>query len=76
MSHDFLKYLDCSTQTDTILLDFAKAFDKIVIVSWRLIKSLSSLAETPQRIYIDGSTLGWIRSCLYDRDQTVRHEGK
>ena len=65
-SNDFLKSLDSNTQTDAILLDFAKAFDKVA--HQRLLLKL-------QAIGIDGFTLRWIRSFLSQRDQTVVLEG-
>ena len=65
-SNDFLKSLDSNTQTDAILLDFVKAFDKVA--HQRLLLKL-------QAIGIDGFTLRWIRSFLSQRDQTVVLEG-
>ena len=65
-SNDFLKSCDSNTQTDAILLDFAKAFDKVA--HQRLLLKL-------QAIGIDGFTLIWIRSFLSQRDQTVVLEG-
>ena len=65
-SNDFLKSLYSNTQTDAILLDFAKAFDKV---------SHQRLLLKLQAIGIDGFTLRWIRSFLSQRDQTVVLEG-
>ena len=53
-ANDFLKSLDGSTQMDAILLDFAKAFDKVA--HKRLLLKLEAIGIT-------GNTLGWIESC-------------
>ena len=66
-ANDFLKSLDGSTQTDAILLDFAKAFDKVA--HKRLLLKLEAIGIT-------GNTLGWIESFLSHREQTVILEGK
>ena len=65
-SNDFLKSLNNNTQTNTIILYFAKAFDKVA--HQRLLLKLQSIG-------IDGFTLRWIRSFLSQRDQTVVLEG-
>ena len=49
--NDFLKSLDNNTQTDAILLDFAKTFDKVA--NQRLLLKLLAIG-------IDGFTLRWI----------------
>ena len=64
---DFLQSLDSSAQVDAILLDFAKAFDKVA--HRRLLHKLESIG-------IVRNTLGWIGSFLSDRDQTVVLEGE
>ena len=63
---DLLKSLDGNIQTDAILLDFAKAFDKVA--HKRLLLKLEGIG-------ISGYTLGWIASFLEKREQTVVIEG-
>ena len=63
---DFLKTLDKNVQTDAILLDFSKAFDREA--HKHLLKKLEAIGVT-------GTTLGWISSFLTDRKQTVVLEG-
>ena len=63
---DFLKTLDNNVQTDAILLDFSKAFDRVA--HKHLLKKLEA-------IRVIGTTLGWISSFLTDREQTVVLEG-
>ena len=63
---DFLKTLDKNVQTDDILLDFSKAFDRVA--HKHLLKKLEAIGVT-------GTTLGWISSFLTDREQTVVLEG-
>ena len=63
---DFLKTLDKNVQTDAILLDFSKAFDRVA--HKHLLKKLEAILVT-------GTTLGWISSFLTDREQTVVLEG-
>ena len=63
---DFLKTLDKNVQTDAILLDFSKAFDRVA--HKHLLKKLEAIGVT-------GTTLGWISSFLTDREQTVVLEG-
>ena len=65
-SNDFLKSLDSNTQTDAILLDFAKAFDKVA--------HQRPPPEAPSYWYWRVH-LRWIRSFLSQRDQTVVLEG-
>ena len=55
------------TQTDLILLDFSKAFDKV---------SHLKLLYKPKMHGIDGNTRKWIQSFLIGRTQTVVLEGK
>ena len=63
---DFLKTLDKNVQTDAILLDFSKAFDRVAHT--HLLKKLEAIGVTC-------TTLGWISSFLTDREQTVVLEG-
>ena len=63
---DFLKTLDKNVQTDAILLDFSKAFDRVA--NKHLLKKLEAIGVT-------GTTLGWISPFLTDREQTVVLEG-
>ena len=57
------------TQTDLILLDFSRAFDKV-----SHLKLLYKLQM--HGIYIVGCTLKWIRSFLIGRTQTIVLEGE
>ena len=54
--HDWMTALDNKTQTDAILLDFAKAFDKVP--HKRLLSKLSSYGIT-------SNTHNWITSIFY-----------
>ena len=63
---DFLKTLDKNVQTDAILLDFSKAFDRAAHT--HLLKKLEATGVTD-------TTLGWISSFLNDREQTAVLEG-
>ena len=63
---DFLKTLDKNVQTDAILLDFSKAFDRV---------AHTHLLMTLEAIGVIGTTLGCISSFLTDREQTVVLEG-
>ena len=58
--------LDNKTQTDAILLDFAKAFDKVP--HKRLLSKLTSYGIT-------GNTHNWITSFLSNRKQRVSVNG-
>ena len=60
--HDWMTALDNKTQTDAILLDFAKAFDKVP--HKRLLSKLSSYGIT-------SNTHNWITSFLSNRKQRV-----
>ena len=64
---DLAKELDRAGQTDTVLLDFSKAFD--VVPHQRLIMKLHYYG-------IRGNTLCWIQSFLADRTQRVAVEGE
>ena len=54
------------TQTDVILLDFSKAFDKV---------SHEKLIHKLRGFRIRGRTLSWIKAFLNDRSQTVVLDG-
>ena len=60
--HDIATNMDVGDQTDVILLDFSKAFDKVP--HKRLLLKLHQLG-------IRGNTLNWIESFLKDRTQRV-----
>ena len=60
--HDWMTALDNKTQIDAILLDFAKAFDKVP--HKRLLSKLTSYGIT-------GNTHNWITSFLSNRKQRV-----
>ena len=64
--NDILFNLDANKQTDVLLLDFAKAFDKVP--HERLCKKLFHYG-------VRGSLLGWIKNFLKNRSQTVLLEG-
>ena len=65
--HDLAENLNCGNQTDVILLDFTKAFDKVP--HGRLCHKLYHLG-------INGSLLLWIKCFLTDRQQQVIINGK
>ena len=58
--------LDKGIQTDMIVLDFAKAFDKV---------NHSLLVYKLQHYGIRGDVKNWIKNFLHDREQTVVIEG-
>ena len=64
--HDWMTALDNKTQIDAILLDFAKAFDKVP--HKRLLSKLTSYGIT-------GNTHNWITSFLSNRKQRVSVNG-
>ena len=64
--NDILSNLDANKLTDELLLDFAKAFDKVP--HERLCKKLFHYG-------VRGSLLGWIKNFLKNRSQTVLLEG-
>ena len=66
MFNDLATNFDNKIQTDVILLDFAKAFDKVC--HRRLLHKMSSLG-------ISGETSAWVKSFLTDRVQEVVVEG-
>ena len=60
--HDWMTAMDNKTQIDAILLDFAKAFDKVPHL--RLLSKLTSYGIT-------GNTQNWIKSFLSNRKQSL-----
>ena len=64
--HDWMTAMDNKTQIDAILLDFAKAFDKVPHL--RLLSKLTSYGIT-------GNTQNWIKSSLSNRKQRVSVNG-
>ena len=65
--NDIAENMNADKQTDVILLDFAKAFDKVPHV--HLCHELSHLE-------INGPLLEWIRSFLIDRTQQIIVNGE
>jgi retron-type reverse transcriptase len=65
--HDLAKSIDEKSQTDLILLDFAKAFDKV---------SHKLLLHKAEHYGINGDTLDWIKDFLSQRTQQVVIEGQ
>ena len=65
-TNDFMSGLEKNVQTDAILLDFSKAFDKVP--HHLLIHKLKHYG-------IDRSALGWITAFLTDRTQYVHFQG-
>ena len=61
-TQDVLKNLKVGNQTDVIIMDFAKAFDKVS--HWRLMIKLKNYGIT-------GPLNKWIESFLFDRTQRV-----
>ena len=64
---DFARNLDKGCQTDCILLDFSKAFDRVA--HERLLSKLAYYG-------IKGELLSWLRAWLTNRNQTVVVEGE
>ena len=64
--HDFTTCLNRKEQTDAILLDFSKAFDKV---------DHEGLLHKLQHAGIQNSSLNWIKSFLLNRTQQVLVEG-
>ena len=65
-TNDWSETLNKKGQTDVILLDFSKAFDKV---------SHQHLSNKLSFYGIRGNTLGWINSFLSDRQQAVSVNG-
>ena len=64
---DLAKSMDLGEQTDLILLDFSKAFDKV---------PHERLLYKAHYYGVRGSTLQWVRDFLSDRNQRVLVDGK
>ena len=64
--HEIAQNIDNGHQTDMILLDFSKAFDKV---------NHSKLIYKLNHYGIRGSTLSWIQNFLTNRTQQVLMEG-
>lgn len=64
---DLAKSMDLGKQTDLILLDFSKAFDKV---------PHERLLYKAMYYGVSGSTLQWIRDFLSGRNQQVIVDGK
>ena len=64
--HELASNMDKGTRTDLIILDFAKAFDKVL--HERLLRKISHYG-------IRGQTLSWIRAFLWNRSQRVVVDG-
>ena len=60
--HELAKNMQMDKQTDLILLDFSKAFDKV---------AHEKLILKPHQYGIRGDTLNWIKDFLDNRKQTV-----
>ena len=67
LTHELLQNMQKGKQTDLILLDFSKAFDKV---------SHEKLLHKLHFYGIRGNILSWIKSFLDNRSQTVVIEGK
>jgi retron-type reverse transcriptase len=63
---DISKNLQEGRQTDILIMDFAKAFDKV---------NHSLLIHKLRYYGIDGKTTRWIQNWLEDRQQTVLLDG-
>ena len=66
LTHDLLTSMHNGRQTDTIVMDFSKAFDKV---------SHNKLISSLHEYGIDSTTLEWIRSFLSSRTQSVVVDG-
>ena len=67
MLDDLSKGLDDKAQIDVVLLDYAKAFDKV---------SHRHLLKKVQHYGVAGKTLEWIADFLYSRTQSVLVDGQ
>ena len=67
LTHELLQNIQKGKQTDLILLDFSKAFDKV---------SHEKLIYKLHNYGVKGKTLTWIKSFLDNRTQTVVVDGK
>ena len=66
LTHDLLTSMHNGRQTDMIVMDFSKAFDKV---------SHNKLISSLHEYGIDSTTLEWIRSFLSGRTQSVVVDG-
>ena len=66
VTHDLASAIDTNSQTDIILLDFEKAFDKV---------SHPHLIHKLKHLGISGNILNWTKSFLSDRTQQVLVDG-
>ena len=66
LTNDITRNLDAGTQTDIVVLDFAKAFDKV---------NHSLLVMKLEHYGIRGKVNNWISSFLTDRQQAVVVDG-
>ena len=66
LTHDLLNGLHDGKQTDLIVMDFTKAFDKVC--HEKLLTTLHSYS-------VDPTTIHWIRGFLSNRSQSVVTEG-
>ena len=67
LPEDLARKASTGKQTDLILLDFSKAFDKV---------NHSKLILKLHKYGIRGNVLGWVRAFLGDRSQSVVVEGE
>ena len=64
---DIIKNLEDGSQTDVLIIEFSKAFDKV---------SHEHLIKKMQHYGVQGRTLTWIREFQQDRTQYVQPEGE
>lgn len=67
LSHELAENLHKGIQTDLIILDFSKAFDKV---------PHNKLLMKMENYGIRGNTWRWVRSFLSDRTQQVLLDGE
>jgi hypothetical protein len=67
LSYELAENLHKGIQTDLIILDFSKAFDKV---------PHNKLLMKMENYGIRGNTWGWVRSFLSDRTQQVLLDGE
>ena len=66
-THDLVTNMQSGAQTDVIVIDFSKAFDKV---------SHTKLIDKLHHYGIQGKTNSWIKTFLTDRSQRVIIEGE
>ena len=66
-THDLVTNMQSGAQTDVIVMDFSKAFDKV---------SHAKLIDKLHHYGIQGKTNSWVKAFLTDRSQRVIIEGK